>query len=77
MPKKLQLCDPSTCACEVNRYIKDIVDHLVIICDEIIDVPNTVSINLNDKGTCKMDNYYVLLTIFLLTVLLLEIFIIC
>lgn len=44
----------------------------VISCDEIIDLFDTVLVNLNDKKvTCKMGNYYILLTSLLVTILLL------
>ena len=49
--------NPSTCACEINRYLKSIVDDLVITCDEVINVSDTVSTNLDDKkATCQMDD---------------------
>ena len=42
--------------------LKTIIEDLVIICDKIAHVWDTVSIILNDKkATCKMDNYYILL----------------
>ena len=68
----------STCAWEINRYLKSIANDLVIICNEIIDavaksyenVYGTESINLNDKkATCKIDNYYILITLLLVTIL--------
>ena len=44
------ICNPSICACEINRcFLKSIDDDLVITCDEIINVLDNVSINLNDK----------------------------
>ena len=64
--------NPTTCACKINRSLKSIADSIVT-CDEFIDavakscnnVPGTMSINLNDKETtCKMDNYYILLTFY-------------
>ena len=41
--------NPSTCDCEIIRYLKSIVYDLVSTCDEITDVLDTVSINLNYK----------------------------
>ena len=36
--------NPSSCACEINRYLKSIADDFIITCDEVIDV----SMSLND-----------------------------
>ena len=74
--------DKCRCECKnpARHHLKSIVDDLVITCDEIIDVSNIVSINLNyEKATCKMDNYYILLyfTLFLLVTILLLIATIC
>lgn len=35
--KKNYLWNPSTCAREINKYLKSIADDLGITCDEIID----------------------------------------
>ena len=59
--------DPSTCASEINLYLKNYaylkshIDYSVITCDEIIDAeaqlndetPETVPINSNDKKHIK------------------------
>ena len=56
--KETYVCNPSTCTCETNKYLKSIVNDLVITSVEIIAVSNNLSIKLNDKkATCKMDNY--------------------
>ena len=48
--------NPSPCGCETNRYLKSVADGLVITFDEIIDVLETVLINLNEsEAACKMD----------------------
>ena len=36
-------CNRSTCICEISRYLKSIVDDLVIMCDEIVSVADIVS----------------------------------
>ena len=36
-------CNCSTCICEISRYLKSIVDDLVIMCDEIVSVADIVS----------------------------------
>ena len=57
--------------------MKCYIDNSVIICDEIIDTPHTVSINSDiNKTKYKMD-YYILHTFLLVTILLLNIVIIC
>lgn len=57
---------------EIDWYLKSIVHDLVIKGDESIDVSDTMSVNLNDKkSTCKLGNYYILLTFQLVTILLL------
>ena len=54
------------------RCLKNSTDDLIITCDEMIDVSDAMSINLNDKkATCKEDNYYISLTFLLATILLL------
>ena len=32
--------------------VKSLIGHLVIACDEIVDMPETASINLNNKTNC-------------------------
>ena len=50
--KKYHMCkkdynwNPSTCICENSRYLKSIVDTLVIVCDEIINSMDSVSTNV-------------------------------
>ena len=60
---------PSTCVCEIDRYLKNITDDLVITCDEIIDVvaisycepTKTTPVNFKEKkATCIMENFYIL-----------------
>ena len=55
--------NPSTCACKCDKhcnideylenchFAKSITDDLVITCDEIIDTPEPVLVNSNDKKT--------------------------
>ena len=52
---------PSTCDCEVDKYLKNIVGDVVIICDVVIVAPDIVSISI--IATYKMD-YYILHTLF-------------
>ena len=79
----------SICACEcdkdcqIDEYLKScncaksLIDDSVILCDEVVDILETVSKNSNDnKATHKM-NYYILLTFLLVAILLLIIITIC
>lgn len=51
-------------------YLKIIFSDLVIISDEVTGPTKTASIDSNDeKSNCKMDNFYVLLVLFLITTL--------
>ena len=69
--KNYQICEkyyiwyPATCICENRNYLVNIIDDLVIICDEIIGVEaqlnneevKTVPKNFNEKeATCKTQN---------------------
>ena len=38
--KENHVRNPSKCTCEIDRYLKSIVDDLVITFDEVIDAPN-------------------------------------
>ena len=61
----------STYVCEINEFLKSIIDDSVITCDEIIHEMDTVSMNLNNiKATYKMD-YYIQQNFLLVAVLLL------
>ena len=37
--------NPSTCICEKGKYLKGIPDTLVIVCEKIINGPDSVSLN--------------------------------
>ena len=61
--------NPSTCNCENGKYLASILDDSVIICDEIIYAEEKT---LNEKNiTCKTQNFYILLTFLLITIVLL------
>ena len=78
MCKKLYNWNRATCICMNGKYLRSIIDNSVIMCDEIIstvrNVPTTVTSNLSIDF--KTDSY-ILYIILLLTILLLEIGIIC
>ena len=44
--KKDYSWNPSTCICESSKYLKSIVDDSVTVCDEIINVTESVSRNV-------------------------------
>ena len=44
--KKDYSWNPSTCICENRRYSKSIVDNSVIVCDEILNILDSVSANI-------------------------------
>lgn len=56
--KKDYVWNPRACVCKINIYLKSNAGNLVITCNEIINVLDTVSINLNDKkAACKVNSY--------------------
>ena len=70
--KNIYIRNPRTCTCENVRYLESIIDDSVVTCDEIIDALRSELINFNDqKATCKMKNFYILLTVLLIIILLL------
>ena len=80
--KKYHICgkdyvwNPAICNCENGKYLASIMDDSVIKCDEVIE-PNdeeikTIPTNFNEKNiTCKTQNFYILLTFLLVTIILL------
>ena len=80
--KKRHVCEkkyvwkPSTYSCENGKYLASIVDNSAIMCDEMIELYNDetkkIPTNFNkEKTTCKMQNFYILLAFFLITITLL------
>ena len=47
---KKYIWNPNTCTSEIVVYLKSIDDDSKIICDEIIDVINTIPINSDNKN---------------------------
>ena len=69
-------CTPSTCSCENGKYLASIMDESAITCGEVIESydeeTKTASTNFNEnKGTCKAQNFYILLAFLLITMALL------
>ena len=48
MCKKDYSWNPSTCTCDVSRYIKSFVDDSVFVSNNIINVAGTVSTNVTN-----------------------------
>ena len=76
--KKHHICqkdyiwNPATCSCENEKYLASIIDELVITCDEIMEETKTIPTNFHEKNiTCKIQNFYILLTFLLITIALL------
>ena len=84
--KKHHICEkdyiwnPALCSFENGRYLVSFMDDSVITCDEIIDAEatsideeaKTVSTNFNEKNiSCKIQNFYILLSFLLITIALL------
>ena len=75
--------NPATCNFENWKYLASIMDHAAIICDEVInadaklsprddDETKTIPTNFNEnKAICKTQNFYILLSVFLITIALL------
>ena len=82
-PREHHLCEkdyiwnPRTCTCENDKYLEIIIDESVIMWDELIGVIQSeptkiLPISLNyGKVTCHLDNFYILLAVSLITILLL------
>ena len=73
--KKRHICEkdyvwnPATCNYENGKDLTSIKNDSTIICDEIINVKET---NFNEKNiTCKIQNFYILLALLLITIALL------
>ena len=68
---------PSANVCEINEYLKNhgymksVIHDSLMARDEIIDTPETVSINSNYKNVVYKMDYYIFHTLLLVTTLLL------
>ena len=59
--------NPAICNCENGKYLANIMVDSVITCDEIIESYNEET-NFNErKATCKMENFYILHALLLIT----------
>ena len=68
--------NPVTCSCENGKYLASIIDDSAITCEEIIESceegTKTALTNSNEKNiTCKRQNFYILFTFLLITIVLL------
>ena len=70
--KKTVYDELATRGCENEKYLASIIDDLVIMFDEVIEEIKTIPTNFNEKIiTCKIQNFYTLLTFLLVTIALL------
>ena len=52
----MQNWNPSTCICENGKYLKNIADTSVIVCDKIINVTDSLSTNVTNTMPLNMTN---------------------
>ena len=69
--KRDYVWNPATCNCESRKYLACIMDDSAITCDEIIESYDEETNIIEKKATCKMQNFYILLTFSLITIRLL------
>ena len=63
------ILNPSTSSCKNGKYLVSIIDDSKIMCDRIINTINTVPKNFNEeKVTCKIKKFHILLTFMLITI---------
>ena len=74
--KKCHVCEkdyvwnPATCNCEDGKYLASTTEDSMLICDEIIKSYEEETI-LITKATYKTENFYILLSFLLITIVLL------
>ena len=73
MCEKDYILNPAACTCKNGKYLASIIDHPVIMCDEILDAETkTVTTSFNENNlTSKAQNFYILLAFLLITTALL------
>ena len=70
--EKGDIWNPGSCSCENGNNLASFIDDPAITCDEIIDEIKTVSKSFNGKNIiCETKNFYILLTLLLITTALL------
>ena len=67
--------NPATCSCQNGKYLASIIDDSAITCDENIEPydeeTKPIPTNFNEKkATCKIQNFYILLSFLLITITL-------
>ena len=71
--KKVYSWNRRTCICENSRYLKSIFDVSVIVCDEIINITISVTINLTNTMSTNVNvvnsddkvDYYIFFYVFI------------
>ena len=73
--EKKYVWNTTTRRCENGKYLASIMDDSAIICDEVIksyEETKTILANSNEKKvTCNVQNFYILITFLLITIVLL------
>ena len=54
----MQNWNPSTCICKNGKYLKNIADTSVIVCDKIINVTDSLSTNVTNTMPLNMTILY-------------------
>ena len=62
MYEKHYIRNLASCSCENDKYVGNIIDNSLIMCDEIIDTTKTIPTNSNKKinicNTKKLQYFY-------------------
>ena len=74
--EKDYIWNPATCYCKNGKYLASITDDSAITCDKMIESygeeAKAILTNFNEtKGTCKTQNFYILLRFLLIPIALL------
>ena len=68
--KKDFIWNPATRTCENGKYLRNVIDNSLIMCDEIIEVTKT-ALTKTVRTKCTSKHFYILLTFLLITIALL------
>ena len=60
--KEIMFWNPSTYHCEIGKYLQSIIGDAIVICDEIIEVTNTIPTKLFQQKLFQQKLYHQILT---------------
>ena len=64
--EKDYIWNPCSSACKIYKHLKSIIGDTVVTFDEIIESTKITPITFNEKNaTCRIENFYTLLTFFI------------